>query len=335
MNGIKLRGIKLLNNCAFLSGTSRADPVFVQNVCSGLAAQEVNLAILTHIADGDMGAGRTSLCMGASMVTTAFVCMKPGTGSDGSLQLEPEVGMVSIFPHEQRPDVMGRLVGVLAGEDIVPYAIASSPSALSVLVPSTKSESLTQNLFGPFEFPAWDTPREWHAAYTGQEQILKEIICSYHEEIIKVYNITSLPDLSFWRLSVGIEDLGGLGAALEDMQDLGLRIPFLIGHSAPEGQICFALCLAGTDLQRAGRVFSDRLPKIDPACSERVAAFTMHGPHFGDRFGIAHALIRSLRKAGIKPLAISCAMSSMSAIVGAADLDDSIEALRGNFDILS
>ena len=331
MNRIKLGGIKFLKNCAFLSGSDRADTVFMEDVCSGLAAQEVNLPFLAYI-EAD-GVYRTSLCTEAARAAVASGCIRPGAGSIGSVQFQPEVGMVSIFPHGQRPDVMGRLVSVLAVEKVIPYAIASSPSALSVLVPSGKSERLAHDLFGPFEFPAYETPLGWHAAYEGQEQIFKEIICSYREEIIKVYNILKFPELCLWRLNVGIDDLGVLGVVLEEMQELELRIPFLVGLSALDGQICFALCFSGGDFRNAERLLADRLPKIDRACSERVAAFAMHGPHFGDRFGIAYALVRSLRKADIRPLAISCAVSSMSVIIGAADLEYSMEALRGSFDI--
>ena len=41
-----------------------------------------------------------------------------------------------------------------------------------------------------------------------------------------------------------------------------------------------------------------------------VAGIFLHGPHFGDRYGIAHTLVAALEKAHIKLLALSCTISS-------------------------
>ena len=46
-----------------------------------------------------------------------------------------------------------------------------------------------------------------------------------------------------------------------------------------------------------------------------VAGIFLHGPHFGDRYGIAHTLVAALAKAHIKLLALSCTISSISLII--------------------
>ena len=46
-----------------------------------------------------------------------------------------------------------------------------------------------------------------------------------------------------------------------------------------------------------------------------VAGIFLHGPHFGDRYGIAHTLVAALEQAHIKLLALSCTISSISLII--------------------
>ena len=46
-----------------------------------------------------------------------------------------------------------------------------------------------------------------------------------------------------------------------------------------------------------------------------VAGIFLHGPHFGDRYGIAHTLVEALEKAHISLLALSCTISSISVII--------------------
>ena len=46
-----------------------------------------------------------------------------------------------------------------------------------------------------------------------------------------------------------------------------------------------------------------------------VAGIFLHGPHFGDRYGIAHTLVAALEAAHISLLALSCTISSISLII--------------------
>ena len=46
-----------------------------------------------------------------------------------------------------------------------------------------------------------------------------------------------------------------------------------------------------------------------------VAGIFLHGPHFGDRYGIAHTLVAALEKVHVTILALSCTISSISLII--------------------
>ena len=46
-----------------------------------------------------------------------------------------------------------------------------------------------------------------------------------------------------------------------------------------------------------------------------MAGIFLHGPHFGDRYGIAQILMEALEKAHVSLLALSCTISSISLII--------------------
>jgi aspartokinase len=58
-----------------------------------------------------------------------------------------------------------------------------------------------------------------------------------------------------------------------------------------------------------------------------VAALFIHGPHFGDRYGIASTFVEGLQRAGVAILAMSCTVSSISAIIAEIELDSAMRTL--------
>jgi aspartokinase len=46
-----------------------------------------------------------------------------------------------------------------------------------------------------------------------------------------------------------------------------------------------------------------------------VAGIFLHGPHFGDRYGIAQVLTEALEQAHVSLLALSCTISTISIII--------------------
>jgi aspartokinase len=67
------------------------------------------------------------------------------------------------------------------------------------------------------------------------------------------------------------------------------------------------------------------------SCRGPVSVLFVHGPHFGDRYGIANAFITALRNADIPILALSCAVSSISAVIEGNDPGKALEALSARF----
>jgi hypothetical protein len=51
-----------------------------------------------------------------------------------------------------------------------------------------------------------------------------------------------------------------------------------------------------------------------------VAGIFLHGPHFGDRYGITHILLEALERARVTLLALSCTISTISLIIRQQEL---------------
>ena len=301
-------------------------------VCSPLARNKINLTFLNHTFL-DQGASRiTAFCTEGSAGRAAASLVEAHLASTATVDLYGEISILSVFPHDQQPQVLGGLLRALAKKEVTLQGMASSPSAVSTIVSTTETDAAIDTFFEAFTFPAYSSPSDWYAAYEGKEHLLKKIIASYQEKIIRIYDIVRQSDLDLWGLTVDQSDLGDLGAALITLGQSEIRIPFVIAlPSLGENRQSFSFCLPKGQKTQIRQVFSSYLSNTALDCHSQVAALYIHGPHFGDRYGIANTLIRALESGGVSLLALGCAVSSISAIVGEQDLDAAVQALEASF----
>jgi aspartokinase len=334
MSKVRLGGIKAFEKRAYLTSLCRSGDDALGDICSRLAAEHINLSLLTHIADTGTLQSITAASTENAEGFSSYILWKASHGQCSVGKLLTDISTISIFPHDQKLNITGSLLGALAENGIRPYGFASSPSAMTILVRSSDFESVIYRLFDAFEFPTYASPLDWHAAYRGQEDLLSEIICSYEEEVIKIYNLNHHIGLDLWNMALPLDRLGDFGRALLELDQLQMRMPLLVSKSFPESEsLYFAYSLAATCRNQVKQALDRNLPGVDVFCQGPVSVFLLHGPHFGDRYGIANAFVNSLRSAGIAPLAMSCAVSSVSAAIAANDSNRAIEALSSSFQI--
>ena len=211
---------------------------------------------------------------------------------------------------------------------MVIHGLASSPSAISVVLSSSRIKPAVEQLFEHFLFPGFASPQEFFSAQAPPKEYLEKVVATYQEKINKVYWIIPQSDLDLWGMSIATADiLAGFAAALMEMGELGLAIPFLVALPGLGGQE-FILSFSTARRQAGGpdhgsevrRILKNRLPDLRPMRLTPVAGIFLHGPHFGDRYGIAHTLVEALEKAHIKLLALSCTISSISLIIRQQEL---------------
>lgn len=331
MQKIRLGGIKILEGHSHLISCSRNGENALPEICARLAASGINLAFLTHSEQPDGCAVTTSLCTDGTAGFSGYFLLKMDRRADHEVRLQQDVTIVSVFPHDRKPHVAGEMIEVLASAGIRPQGVASSSSTVSVLVASADVEQTIDLLFQPFEFPTYQSPFDWHAAYRGKEQVLREIICSYEEEIIKIYGMTQLQKLDLWRAKVALSYLARFGHALTALHEHAVSVPFLVGQSGPGMGLQFSFCAPAACADQVRSTLGMHLPGAAFHLGETAAALFLHGPHFGDRPGIASALLQSLEKAGVALLAVSCTISSISVVIREGDIERARQGLQSRF----
>ena len=307
------------------------DNLLATGVCSPLARNKINLTFLAH-AFLDQGASYiTAFCTEGSAGRAAASLVEAHHASTATVNLHGDVSTLSVFPHEQRPQVTGKLLLALAEKDISLRGLASSPSTVSAVVLSKDTEATIEGFFGGFEFPAYGSPSDWYAAYEGKENLLRKIIASYQEKVIKIYDVVQKTDLDLWSLVLPPSGLGDLGEALSALGQSDTKMSFVVAVPSPENSLLFSFCFPSTQADEVKGCLS-RYPGTSPlARHPHVAALFIHGPHFGDRYGIAHALVKALESKEVSLLALGCTVSSISGIIREKDLAKAIQTLDATF----
>jgi aspartokinase len=333
MSKIRLGGVKILEGCSQLTARGPQTESVLSSVCLRVAGGGVNLSHLTCLADSGSGLEHIALCTKSSDAFSTYFLMKLEGGSLSGVCIREGISILSVFPHEGKPQVAGALLSVFARSGIPLYGLAGSPSALSVLVSHADLAGVIDGLFEVFEFPTYRSPYDWHAAYEGREEVFREVICSYKEQIIKVYNIASHPVVTTCTFHVEPLQMVGVAQALTSLGELSSRMVFVVAESRTDQTLNFHCCFSSSGSHEVESRFKRSIPTIDFASQGTLAVFSLVGPHFGDRHGVAHALMDSLRSAGVHPKALACAVSSLSVLVSAEDLQKSIASLNNAFEV--
>jgi hypothetical protein len=329
---IGLGGVKVFEKRACFFQLCRSGADALDDICSGLAAERINLGLLIYIADSGTRGSLSAASIKAIDAFPGYVYGKIRQSECDAEKTLADASRVSIFPHGQRPDVTASLIRVLADNGIKPYAFGSSSSAMTVLVSSSDFQSTMERLFDVFAFNAYESYDDWQVTYRGQKEMHIDVRSSYHEQVITAYDFAHRTDLDLWGVALPVKGFGDLGTVLFELNQFRLKVPFLVSISAPgEETIYFSFLFEAVHHDIVERTLANSLPDPDFFCLSPVAFFFLHGPHFGDRYGIASALIKALHKAGVTLLALSCAVSSISFVVQAGDSIHTIRALNSVF----
>jgi aspartokinase len=331
MRKVRLGGIKVVEGRSFLSSFCNPGEEALADICYRFAAEGINISLLTHLS-GDSDRGTiTSICMEDRRTLSSYLLLKLDLAN--TVRLQADINILSVFPHDERAEVSGTFFRSLAGGGVLPLGFVSSPSAISVVISSADARNAIDGLFNIFELPTYKSPLDWFAAYQGKEHVFKEIICSYQEEVIKVYNLMCRRRLARMKLTVPAHQMDGVGSALLAMSEIGARVPFILGQTRTQEDLLITFCLEEDQRDHVKRIFENHLSGVVVDCDGPVTILYLHGPHFGDRYGIAAALAESLRTASIAPMAVSCAVSSISVVIRSQDEERCVEALSTRFEI--
>jgi hypothetical protein len=322
--GLKLQGQGACVAAWFPAGT----PGLRAGILAPLARERLNLTLLAHLGGGqDHGQGSV-FCTGQTEGAQSHALLS-ARHDPAAFRLMPRTCIVSIFPHDQRPEVTGAFLASLGRSGVLIRGVASSPAAVAAVIAESARRQAIAGLFRDFTFRTFRTAEEFFQASQPREQDVREVVASYQEKAPRVYCLVRQEDLDFWEVAApSPKALYTVGEFLADLGEQGHRLPFFAALPGPGKQLLIAFCLSPA----AAPLLEGLEAAVSVLRRPAAAAFFTHGPHFGDRYGIALVLAAALEDAGVPLLALNCAVSSLSAVVPqewAAAAHQALEAVFG------
>jgi aspartokinase len=329
----RLGGFKLLKEVVWISLLeSDQNKGFPSEFCHLLAGEKINLLFLT--------CGNQNGAWGLDIVAesdNANKALKLIEKKFGSIKRDTARGAVlSLFPHKSDPEITAALLNVLGREGIEPDSLAHSNSAVSVVLREEVVDKAAKSLFEPFKFSAYRTPADWKLAQKGKEQLYKEVVASYQEKQPKVYALEWQDGQELLRVSLSRRDLGVMGNTLRAFSAKDRGFSFLVSNPTDEKKTTrLFFCLPGSGQQDSTNIIRELLSEAPMESVSPVAVFSMNGPHFGDRYGIASELLTAFDRARVDLLALSCSIHSINGVVPAHQGESTIEAIQACFEVPS
>ena len=302
-------------------------------ICSPLARNRINLTFLSHVAGAFSSEAYTVLCTDLTAGMTSFTLIKSESAESSLVSLHAPVCIISLYPHDKRADIKGAFLRALAQARVMVLSLASSPSAISAVISAHAKKRAVERLFSFFEFPSYATPEEFYAIQPPPEALVREVVAAYQEKVIKIYQLLELTDLDLWCVSIPTSMvLENLGSALMALGRQGLRLPFLRALPGREDRFVCTFSTAKEQQEEVARLLDARISVTSLKRLTPVAALFFHGPHFGDRYGIADTLMQALEKVQVEPLALSCTVSSISVVIKEENLASALKVLSETFE---
>lgn len=313
-----INGIKLSSELVMLNfmDDGRTSPALLR-ACRILGKNRINIPYITT---GSSSAGTfSSCCVSAQDADRTVKFLAAGGVAAECSRMITDIGLLSIFPHRSRFSVPGLALAALALADIPIFGMASSLGTLTFALPYAALSQAAGAISGPMALPDGHTPLrpDGHSG-EGRENARESMETSavYWEPEIKIYGFQEETGLSLTEIGFPAHRLARCGDFLcgLDAPDAGFSLALL----QKEGQAAFRLHLLSRtvpekDADGKGRTLAPLIrQKASDLCigppnvTGPAELLHFHGPHFGDRYGVADAALRPLAEGGPAPLAAAC-----------------------------
>jgi hypothetical protein len=152
----------------------------------------------------------------------------------------------------------------------------------------------------------------------------------YWETMIKTYGFRVSTGLSLLTLTMPREDMAVWGAKIGELDSPGPGFELVLLQAPDPEHFRMILIMEGG----AAKAAHDRLGREKGFhMASPVELITFHGPHFGDRSGIAHAAFKALKDRGITLLASGCSVAHIYLVLPENRAGEAVEVLKTVFEL--
>jgi hypothetical protein len=340
MNAIKMNGIKLSNRHVLVhqsfAQVSQSDPVHLYQQFSD---DKINILFLSAAFLDENN--HIVCCVEPDPFNSIKELDRLKSPLHGIINCFPSAGILSVYPHQFQIKSLGHLLYFFGIEKFKFYHLASSPSMLSFTIDYKDQETISASLATHIDLPHSHTP---YRQEVNMDEFLKyfkkepETAATYVEKKIKTYAIQTSRNVMLCRFDIHNDLLAVWGERIQRLEDLGIRFQYASSFISEENLIRLFLVL-GSEAPHSEnlnqQLFSDIFPKdMSPSCHFMASSdiISFHGPHFGDRYGIAAHAFAAMRHRSIPVLLMGCVGSSITIVVPAGMSQITREALTEFFE---
>lgn len=159
-----------------------------------------------------------------------------------------------------------------------------------------------------------------------------ETIAVYWEQPIKTYGFQKVTDLVLVEFSYPLKEIRSLGRTLSQDALQKVKAEFIIVQESGES-ISITLCLSEKEYKDFWVSVADAPGSTPCKYTFPVGIIYFHGPHFGDRYGIAEATFSTLSEADIEIVASGCSASSVFVVLAQDDIARAENVLNHTFEV--
>lgn len=121
-----------------------------------ISEQQINITYLSGMVTADTV--QTSFCVNAENQLSVKSALETSLGKNHLISQIPSVCTITLYPHRNSLQLIGRIIGLFASNDIAIYGVCTSISALSINIPYSAAQAGVQLLQGLVELPENHSP---------------------------------------------------------------------------------------------------------------------------------------------------------------------------------
>ncbi|MFW6052961.1 MAG: hypothetical protein ACOC8I_03525 [Desulfosalsimonas sp.] len=330
MNGLRVSGLLIRFDQEFESrADSRLEPLYRK-----LAADRVNISFL--FADG-LGPAKRICCLVDRETAVRSGDDPAGVPGVTAYPEEAAAAMVSVFPHRFDPSAVGATIRAFGKEDVPWHYMATSGSMVTFVIDYKRRGKAVSAIEKHIDLPESHgplCPGLDHDPIARSLKIAPETVARYVEKKIRTYGINVRTGLSLCSMHMTADEFEQWSRSAGEKN---FRFCYASAFNVPGEKgpgVKIILDTAGTE----GEATDSGVPALRELMNsvsfrKNAEMISFHGPHFGDRHGIADKALGTLKNAGVSVWLAGCAGATVTMVIPPDTSNKAVKALSEAFEI--